>query len=89
MSLPKLLTLSAWAPVIEGAGAALVMTWDVSRQTKGGSFQRSKVKLQVDRYVVRQLAEQIMAMQERDRARIHQELERLVRETSPIVEGHK
>lgn len=88
MTLPKTLRLHAWAPEIDGTADALTIKWEASKKT-GTRYERTKVELTVDRYVVRQLAEQIMKMQARDRERLAHEADRLLNEIRPITEGAK
>lgn len=85
MAFPKKLTVTAWAPAIEGCGADLEIKWQVFQTTKQGRQHRTHLTLQVDRYVVRQLMEQVAQMQDRDRDRLSKETNRLGTELAPVL----
>lgn len=85
MSLPQKLTLQAWAPEIEGCGAELEVKFLASQRTKAGNVHRTHLVLRVDRYLVRQLAEQVAAMHKRDLERIERERARLHNEIAPLL----
>lgn len=85
MALPKNLNLTAWAPTIEGCGAELEIKWQVFQTTKQGKQHRSLLTLKVDRFMVRQLIEQVAQMQDRDRERLTRETHRLWTELAPVV----
>lgn len=87
MALPKKLNLTAWAPEIEGCGAELEIKWQVFQTTKQGRQHRSVLILKADRYVIRQLMEQVAQMQDRDRDRdrLRAETNRLGTELAPVV----
>jgi hypothetical protein len=85
VAFPKTLTVTAWAPEIEGCGAELEIKWQVIQTTKQGRQHRTRLALKVDRYVVRQLMEQVAQMQDRDRERLSRETNRLGTELAPVV----
>lgn len=85
MALPKNLNLTAWAPEIEGCGAELEIKWQVFQTTKQGKQHRSLLKLKVDRFMVRQLMEQVARMQDRDRERLATEAGRIHSEIQPLT----
>lgn len=85
MAFPKNLTLTAWAPEIEGCGAELEIKWQAIQTTKQGRQHRTHLKLKVDRFMVRQLMEQVARMQDRDRERLTRETNRLGTELAPVV----
>jgi hypothetical protein len=86
MTLPKgELKVDGWAPEIHGEGSELEITCTITRKTKTGKFQRSTLRLKVERYFVRQMAEQLALMQVRDRRRLEREQERLRHEIKPLT----
>jgi hypothetical protein len=87
MSLPKQLTVDAWDVELHGCGNNLEFQCTAVQQTKTGKQHRTKLRIKVCRDAIKQLAQQIAAMQERDRARIAEETARLSREIAPLVPG--
>jgi hypothetical protein len=85
VAFPKHLTVTAWAPEIEGCGAELEIKWQVFQTTKQGRTHRTLLTMKVDRFVVRQLMEQVARMQDRDRERLRLETNRLGTELAPVV----
>jgi hypothetical protein len=85
MVFPKHLTVTAWAPEIEGCGADLEIKWQVFQTTKQRRTHRTLLTMKVDRFVVRQLMEQVARMQDRDRERLSRETNRLGTELAPVV----
>jgi len=85
VSFPKHLIVTAWAPEIEGCGAELEIKWQVIQTTKRGRTHRTLVTMKVDRFVVRQLMEQVARMQDRDRERLATEAGRLHSEIQPLT----
>lgn len=86
MSFPKVLRLVGWAPVIEGAGEKLQLTFKAYRVAKQSSANgwRGDLVLNLDRHMVRKMAEAIETMQDADRVRLAQELARLDYEVEPL-----
>lgn len=83
---PKRLNLAAIGGLrIEGCGEALSFQFTADRTNKAGRREQYEIHVTTCRYVVRQLAEQIAAMQERDRSRIAAQTHRLASELSPLV----
>lgn len=70
---------------IDGQGAELVFKFSATRKLKTGRYVHYDLQVSACRWTVRKLAEQIKAMQDRDRARIAEETERLSREIAPLV----
>lgn len=91
VSFPKRLKLIALGkPELEGVGEGLTLIFSAYRPAKyarGAETFRGEVRLEVGRYYVRWLAEQIAAMQVRDRERINDELARLSREVAPLLKN--
>lgn len=86
MSWPKVLAVRAWAPTLEGAGETLTLKFTGYSSTKRGAERwRGEIELNVDRHMVRKLAEQIREMQTRDRDRLAYERARLDREVEPLT----
>lgn len=86
MTFPKKLHLVAWAPVLEREGDQLELELEAFKETKRGQAAswRGKVRLQVDRVFVRQIAQAIEQMQKRDRERLAREHQRLADEVAPV-----
>lgn len=57
------------------------------QSTKSGRVHSTKLRLKADRYWVRQLAEEIAKMQQRDRERLASEVARITSEVAPLVSG--
>lgn len=85
MSWPRVLKLRAWSPTLEGAGETLTLKFVTYRPTKGANGWRGDLELNLDRHMVRKLAEQIREMQTRDRERLARENARLYREIEPLT----
>ena len=87
MTWPKSLTLRGWAPKFEGCGDDLTLLVEAYRPgpRDGTQVWRGVVRVSVDRWYVRQLAQAIADMQTADRERIQQELDRLDHEVAPLT----
>jgi hypothetical protein len=86
MTWPKQLDLVAWAPKFEGVGERLTLVVSAGRKHAGGVYAwRGDVRLSVDRWFVRQIAQAIADMQTADRMRIREELARLDDEVEPLT----
>lgn len=72
-------------PIIEGRGENLEYSIKATRKTKGGRWESYEIKLKACRRSVKQIAEQIALMQQRDRDRIAHETDRLRRELADLV----
>lgn len=82
------LTLEAsGSPTIEGSGEALLFKFVAVRTNKAGRMERYELDVKTCRYVVRQLAQEIARMQERDRERIAAQTHRLSSELAPLVKS--
>lgn len=73
------------APILEGRGENLEYLVKATRRTKGGRWESYELRLKACRGSVKQLAEQIALMQQRDRDRIAHETDRLRRELADLV----
>lgn len=69
---------------IVGEGSELKVTLTAHRKKKSGSYDFYAIELDVDRYAVKRLAQQIATMHVRDRKRLENELARIEREVEAI-----
>lgn len=79
------LLLECGSPIIEGSGEMLTFKINGWRKTKTGTHEQYELELRGCRHTVKLLAEQIAAMQVRDRQRLDNEINRLKREIAPLV----
>jgi hypothetical protein len=82
----KKLRLVCGSPAIEGRGETLVFKVSGHRETKTGAFEYYDLELEACRHSIRQLADQIAKMQQRDRERLQWEFDRLKSEVKPLTE---
>lgn len=82
---PKTWDMHSWGDLtIEGTGEDLTFVVQVYRKTKTGRRHDFVLRINACRQSVRQLAEQVAAMQRRDNARIEREQARIRNEVVAV-----
>lgn len=86
MTFPKKPTLVAWSPTIQGEGSELHVEFEAFRESRRGGdwLWRGKIRLKIDRHVIREISLAIDEMQKRDRERLAREYQRLLFEVAPV-----
>lgn len=85
MKFPNTTTLRVWKPTITGCGEEIVLNFRAGHKSKTGIYSLTDLRLRLDRYLVVELAAALASMQDRDRARIAVEVERLRTEMKPLT----